>query len=243
MLGSSHSVFSHSAELYDLIYSSFKDYSQEARQIATLLRSIHPQCRTILDVACGTGEHAHHLVAHHGFDVDGLDLDPTFVEIAQAKHPAGQFHEANMVEFHLGRRYDAVLCLFSSIGYARTLPDVCRALACFREHLGTDGVVIVEPWFTPEVMEHGRTDTRTVKAPGLRVVRVSHSEVHDRLSRFRFDYEILAPDGVRHVSEVHELGLFTTDEMLRSFEASGLTAEYDSQGLTGRGLFIARVAA
>ncbi len=236
-------MFSHSADLYDLIYSSFKDYSQEAGRIAALLRQVHPRCHTILDVACGTGEHAHLLAAHYGFAVDGLDLDPAFVRLAQAKHPEGRFYEANMVDFHLGRRYDAVLCLFSSIGYVRTLPEVRRTLACFREHLATDGVVIVEPWFTPGRMEDGRSDMRAVEAPGLRVVRVSHTELQGRLSRIRFDYEIHASDGVRHATEVHELGLFTTEEMLRSFEASGLAAEYDSEGLTGRGLFVARAAA
>jgi len=60
------------------------------------------------------------------------------------------------------------------------------------------------------------------------------------VSRIRFDYEIHRPDGVHHATELHELGLFTTDEMLRSFEASGLAAEYDPQGLTGRGLFVAK---
>lgn len=235
-------MFNESAELYDLIYSSFKDYAQEARQIAALIRNVNPVCRTILDVACGTGEHAHLLATHHGFAVDGIDLDPAFVRIAKAKHPGGEFDRADMVAFHLGRRYDAVLCLFSSIGYVRTQANLRRALACFREHLATDGVVIVEPWFPPEVAEHGRTETRTVEGPGLRVVRVSRTEIEGRGSRVHFDYEIHGPAGVRHASEVHELGLFTTDEMVRSFEASGLAAEYDPKGLTGRGLFVARAA-
>jgi SAM-dependent methyltransferase len=233
-------MFSSSADIYDLIYSSFKNYAQEAGQIATLLRRIHPPCRSLLDVACGTGEHAHLLAAHHGFEVDGLDLDPGFVQIAQRKHGAGRFHEANMVDFHLGRRYDAVLCLFSSIGYTRTLPDLRRALACFREHLAVGGVVLVEPWFPPGAMDHGRKETRTVEARGLRVVRVGRVELRDRLSRIHFDYEIRGPDGVRHETEVHELGLFTTDEMLQSFSAAGLAVEYDPQGLTGRGLYVAR---
>ncbi len=235
-------MFRESAELYDLIYSSFKDYSQEARDIALLLRRIHPHCRTILDVACGTGEHAHLLAADHGLQVDGLDLDPAFVRIARAKHPVGEFYEADMVDFHLGQRYDAVLCLFSSIGYLCTLSNVRRALACFREHLAPGGVVIVEPWFAPDVLEPGHTTTRTAEARGLRVVRVSQTEVQDRLSRLRFDYEIHGPGGVRHATEVHELGLFTTDEMLRSFEEVGLLAEHDAQGLTGRGLFVAKAA-
>ena len=233
-------MFSQSADLYDLIYSSFKHYSQEAGQLAALLRQAHPACRTLLDVACGTGEHARFLATRHGFAVDGIDLDPAFVRIAEAKHPGGRFLEADMVAFHLGRRYDAVLCLFSSIGYVRTLPNLHRALTCFREHLARDGVVIVEPWFTPEVAEHGRTETRTVEAGGLHVVRASRSEIAGRVSRIHFDYEIHSAAGVRHFSEVHELGLFTTDEMLRSFEASGLAADYDPRGPSGRGLFVAR---
>ena len=51
-------MFSASAELYDLIYSKFRDYIGEAAQIESLLRRLDPRCRTVLDVACGTGEHA-----------------------------------------------------------------------------------------------------------------------------------------------------------------------------------------
>jgi len=109
--------------------------------------------------------------------------------------------------------------------------------------MAEDGVVIVEPWFTPEAMQPGYTNTRTVEVPGLRIVRVSHTEVDGRLSRLRFDYEIEGPEGNRRASEVHELGLFTIDEMLRSFDAAGLVAEFDSRGLSGRGLYIAQAAA
>jgi len=96
-------MFTESAELYDLIYSSFKDYGAEAIQIATLLRTIHPGCKTVLDVACGTGEHARLLAANHGFVVDGLDLDPQFVQIARKKHPAGHTNEISFSPEHLAR--------------------------------------------------------------------------------------------------------------------------------------------
>jgi hypothetical protein len=48
-------MFNASAEFYDLIYSSFKDYGAETAQIANLLRRMSPRCKTVLDVACGTG--------------------------------------------------------------------------------------------------------------------------------------------------------------------------------------------
>jgi SAM-dependent methyltransferase len=235
-------VFSASAEFYDLIYSTFKDYAAEGAQIASLLRRLNPQCRTVLDVACGTGEHAR-LLAAHGFVVDGLDLDPAFVRIAQQKHPAGRFFEADMSDFQLSHRYDAVLCLFSSIGYLETLDRVTRALTCFREHLAPGGVIVVEPWFAPGVLDPERVSRNTGEAGGVRVSRVSRVEIDGRLSRLRFDYEITDGMGTRHAREVHELGLFTTAELMRTFREAGLDADHDPKGLTDRGLFVARVAA
>jgi SAM-dependent methyltransferase len=232
-------MFSGSADLYDLIYSTFKDYAAETHRIATLLRRIHPRCRTVLDVGCGTGEHAR-LLAQRGFAVDGLDLDPAMLAIARQKHPVGRFFEADMSDFRLPHAYDAVLCLFSSIGYLRTLDRVIRAFTCFRSHLTAGGLVIVEPWFAPGALDPKRVTRNSAEADGLRVIRVGRLEVEGRVSRLHFDYEIDDASGVRHTSEVHELGLFTTDELMDAFGRAGLEATYDSQGLTERGLYVAR---
>lgn len=234
-------MFHSSAEYYDLIYAPFKDYASEVARIASLLRRLNPGCRTVLDVACGTGEHALRLSAE-GFVVDGLDLDPAFVRIAAGKHPAGRFFEADMSDFHLPHRYDAVLCLFSSIGYLCTLDRVTRALGCFREHLAPGGVALVEPWFPPGVLDTTRVFTHAGEANGVRVSRHARTEVAGTLSRLLFDYEIDEGGAVRRVSEVHELGLFTTEDLTQAFGVAGLDVEHDSDGLTGRGLFIARDA-
>jgi SAM-dependent methyltransferase len=234
-------MFDASAEYYDLIYSTFKDYAAETETIAALLRRLNPNCRTVLDVACGTGEHVKRLAAA-GFEVDGLDLSPAFVTIAHAKHPAGRFFVADMTDFHVPQRYDAVVCLFSSIGYVRTLDRVEAALRCFREHLMSGGVILVEPWFPPGVLNTTRMFHNSAEANGVRVERAAHNEVDGRLSRLHFDYDITDASGTRHVSEVHELGLFTTDEMLGAFRRVGLDVEHDQEGLTDRGLFVARPA-
>ena len=236
-------MFTESAGLYDLVYSSFKDYTAEAAQIATLLGTVNPGCKTVLDVACGTGEHARLLAANHAFVVDGLDLDPQFVQIARKKHPAGQFIHADMVDFRLPQRYDAIICLFSSIGYLRTLDRVIRSLRCFREHLAPDGVIIVEPWFAPGVLDPTRVSRNTGEATGIKVERVSQIAIDGPISRIRFDYVITDATGARKASEIHELGLFTPEEMVQSFKAAGLAVQHDQKGLTGRGLYVARIVA
>ena len=141
-------MFTESAELYDLIYSQFKDYEAEAQQIAGLIQNIHPQAQSILDVACGTGEHARLLAQNYEYTVDGLDLEEALIARAEHKHPEGTFFKADMRSFDLERSYDVILCLFSSIGYVQTLDQVVQALSHFRKHLNTDGVVMVEPWST-----------------------------------------------------------------------------------------------
>jgi SAM-dependent methyltransferase len=235
-------MFTESARFYDLIYSTFKDYGAEVAQIAGLLRRLNPLCRTILDVACGTGEHARLLTAE-GFVVDGLDLDPAFVGIARRKLPSGRFFEGDMSDFHVPQRYDAVMCLFSSIGYLQSPDRVRKALTCFREHLAPGGVLVVEPWYAPDLLDPGRVTRVTGEANGVSVTRVSHIDVEGRLSRLRFDYEISDAAGTRRTSEVHELGLFTTPELLEMFGSTGFAVDYDPRGLSDRGLYVARLAA
>jgi len=234
-------MFSESAHLYDAIYRAFKDYAAEAAAIATAVRAAHPSARTILDVGCGTAEHALHL-NRLGFEVDGLDLDPGLLAVAREKLPEARFYMADMAGFDLGRHYDIVTCLFSSIGYLKTLERVTSALRCFRQHLAERGAIIVEPWFAPGVLHEGPGSTRRADTGGLRVERTSHTTVERRLSTLVFDYRIEDASGVRAAREVHELGLFTPEEMMTTFEGAGLAATFDPAGLTGRGLYVARLA-
>ena len=238
----SERVFTASADLYDTIYSTIKDYAAEADRIAALLRREHPACRTVLDVGCGTGEHIR-LLNERGFRADGLDLDPGLLRVAAAKNPSSRFHHADMCAFALAERYDAVLSLFSSIGYAATLEGVTRALTCVRAHLAAGGIAVVEPWLTPDAVQPGRETIQTFDAPPLHVVRTGRLEVAGRLSRLTFSYEVTGPSGTSRATELHELGLFTADEMLGAFAAAGLATSYDPNGLTGRGLYVARAAA
>lgn len=234
-------MFTASADLYDLIYGSFKNYAAEVAQIAALLRQQDPTVHTVLDVACGTGEHARGLHAL-GYAVDGLDIDRRMVAIAAHKNLAGRFAEADMCAFSLGRRYDAVLCLFSSIGYAKTLERVTAALTCFRQHVIDGGLVVVEPWLEPTGIIPGYQDSRTVEGKGVSVTRTSHSEVVGAVFCLTFEYAITRAGETRHATEVHELGLFTRAEMEGAFGHAGLSVVYDGIGPSGRGLYLARAA-
>jgi ubiquinone/menaquinone biosynthesis C-methylase UbiE len=236
-------MFSASAELYDAIYFTFKDYVAEATDIARRIRAVHPEACSILDVGCGTGEHARLLATQHGFSVDGIDINPEFLRLARAKHPTGRFFTADMIDFNIGDRYDAVICMFSSIGYVRTLPALERAFRSFARHVTQTGVVLVEPWFPPEKMESGHQSERSATSGTVRVHRVGTTEIEDRLCRLRFDYTVEELGRVQRITEVHELGLFTEQETLQAFAAAGLAAQHEAKSPSNRGLYVARIAA
>ena len=234
-------MFSESVELYDTIYSEFKDFEAEAAQVATLLREKCPTAKRLLDVGCGTGRHAAALVAEHGFQVDGLDIESGFLEIARKRCPTGKFFRGDMASFDLGSTYEAVLCLFSSIGYVRTLERLTLAARSIRRHVAPGGVAIIEPWFTPGIFREGAVHMTIVDREDLKISRVNRTEVRGRISWMEFQYLVADPQEIRHLKEVHELGLFSEEEMLEALEAGGFhKVEFDPKGLTGRGLYLAR---
>jgi SAM-dependent methyltransferase len=234
-------MFSETARFYDIIYDQFRDYEGDATRVAELLQRLAPEAELILDVGCGTGRHAEALTLRHGYRVDGLDIQPGFVEIARGRCPDGRFVVGDMADFDLGGRYDVIMCLFSSIGYVRTMKRLVSAARCFRRHLSPGGIAMIEAWMTPDAFTPGKVFLLTAEEGDTKVSRMNSSMVRDGISILDFHYLVGTPEGVRHLRETHELALFTDEEMRQGFRTAGLElVEYDPNGMTGRGLYTLR---
>ena len=235
-------MFTKSAHLYDLIYSAVgKDYAAEAAMVHAIIERY--KCSSgnrLLDVACGSGQHLTHLAAF--YEPAGLDLDENLLAAARQRCPEVPFFHADMTDFNLGLRFDVITCLFSSIGYVKILPRLNQTLRTFARHLAPGGVLLVEPWFAPDTFYPGRVSAVFVDQPELKVVRMSSTQVRGRLSTLYFYYMVGTPAGVEVFNERHDLGLFTHAEYRKAFQKAGLEVFYEETGLTGRGLYIGRLA-
>jgi SAM-dependent methyltransferase len=227
--------FSKSAQYYDAIYA-WKDYAGEARALHQLIQTRNPGARTLLDVACGTGQHLRRLRRH--FEVEGVDLDANLLEVARARLPGVPLHRADMRTLDLPRRFDVVTCLFSAVGYLPDAEALDAAVGAMARHLAPGGVLIVEPWFSRKVWRAGQVDAIFVNRRDLKIARLSRSDRSGRISVLDFEYLVGADGRIRHFTERHELTLFTTAEYRAAFRRTGLATEHDPQGLTGRGLYI-----
>jgi SAM-dependent methyltransferase len=229
-------MFTRSARIYDAIYASVRDYPREAAQLDELIQARRPGARKLLDVACGTAAHLEHLAGT--YEVEGLDLDAGMLAVARERLPDVPFHDADMASFDLGRRFDAVVCMFSSIGYVQTEERLRSAIASMARHLEPAGVLVVEPWLSPDRWEDGRVGGVFVDEPELKIARMNVAASRGTTSIVDFHYLVATSDGVEHFTELHELGLFTVEQQLDAFRAAGLEVDHDPEGPMGRGLYV-----
>jgi SAM-dependent methyltransferase len=232
---SSADNFLASAELYDAIYH-FKNYQRESERLRELIGRLVPGARTLLDVACGTGEHAKFLKQY--YSVDGIDLNHSYLNAACTKNPSGKFRRADMTDFDLGSKYDVVTCLFSAIGYVKTAECAERAILSMARHVRPGGALLVEPWLPPERWKPGTLSINTGETQDGLVCRMALSRRQDKMSVISLHYLHGTQHGIRYYTEQLELGLFTKEEMVHGFERAGMLVAYEPEGLIGRGLYI-----
>lgn len=229
-------MFRRSARLYDAVYTTMKDYGAEAKRVHELVQARRPGARTLLDVGCGTGAHLEHLARH--YEVEGLDLDPEMLAVARERLPGVPLHQADMAAFELGRTFDAVVCLFSSIAYVRTVDRLERAVASMAGHLEPGGVLVLEPWVRPEQWDPARLHAVFVDEPDLKIARMSVPPPLAREQTLEFHYLVATRSGVEHFTERHDIGMFTHEEYAAAVGAADLRVESETEGLMGRGLYV-----
>jgi SAM-dependent methyltransferase len=231
-------MYSASAEYYDLVYSK-KDYRGETDRLRELFRRCVPEGRTILDIACGTGEHLRFLPE---YEVAGIDLEPALVRIASEKRPDGNFQVADMQRFELGRKFDLLICLFSAIGHLLTAEAILSALGCFKSHLAPGGAIFIEPFIEPNAWRAGEANIATGADGGRKVCRLMTSDRKGDVA-ILIGHHLFA-DGidVRYAVERHELLLLDHDQWKDLFRRAGLSVEYLPDAFSSRGLYLARDA-
>ena len=228
------------APYYDAIYSQRgKDYEHEAEEIASLIRARNPRARTLLDVGCGTGAHLEHL--SRTFATTGLDPSPAMLAVARKRLPEVLLLQGESSSPDMGGEYDAIICLFSSVAYNRTLERLDDSLMNLAAHLRPGGVLIVDAWFAPDEWKPGyvAVDMSPLEGGG-RVVRVNHSGEEDGCSVLSWHFVVATPsEGIRWFEERHLLGLFNRSEYVEALHRAGLRVEVLDKGAEDRDRIVA----
>ncbi len=139
---------------YDALSADYDLFVDWPARLAYELPWLERQLRVagaheVLDVACGTGQHAMAL-AERGFDVTGVDFSPAMItrarERAAERGVDARFEVLGFggLSAGLARRYDALLCLGNSIPHMTDSDSLAAGLADFGRVLRTGGLLVLQ---------------------------------------------------------------------------------------------------
>lgn len=236
-----YSDFKNISTYYDALYVNDEEYAREAAKVKELLEKHGVREHAdLLVLACGTGGHVPYFM--EDYRVSGLDLSEDMLDHARKKFPGIPFHPGDMIDFQLDSVFDAVICMYGSIGFVKTADNLRAAMGRIAAHLRPGGVVLITPWSTQEHFE----DLIVVDAidrPDLKIARMEQVRLKEpKLVEVTFHHLLGAGDQVTYHKQSMEIGLFSKEEYLGAFIDAGLTVveEYAGSDVRG-GAFIGRL--
>jgi len=243
---SQHKLYTDLAWLYDRIYPRIFDYRELFESIVGFLDT--HQCRSILDVACGTGR-LMAILEKEGYDVTGLDLSQEMLDIAKTRCK-GKLLRQDMREMHVNRTFDALLCLGRSFGYMLTDDDACRALEGFNRAL-RDGSILILDSFDAEITrryQFGMLRECVYEFEDMKITRRSKSSDYNETDITWFvEWEYIIENGGKHVvldqtrlrsydkSHLQEMLLDKGFEIIRLIQSRELTLVARKVGIPQKG--------
>jgi ubiquinone/menaquinone biosynthesis C-methylase UbiE len=216
----------------------WKNYRVECSVIHELIKdNKKSKGRDLLDVACGTGNHIKYLKKH--YRVTGLDKNAGMLRIAKSKFPEFKFVKADMASFNLNRTFDAIICLYASIAYARSQSNLLKTIANISGHLKKGGVSIIEPFLSRDEFVEDKPFASYVDEPDLKMARMNVNRRRGNIAILEFHFLVATNAGVKHIRDRHEVGLFDRQEVQQAMEGSGLHTRFVNAGFQKeRGLFV-----
>jgi SAM-dependent methyltransferase len=213
------------AAYYDGFYW-WKDYAGEVDFLVSVFRLYGVKVSEILEVACGTGSHTE-ILASKGYRVTGVDLNGDMLRIARRKLGGrAKFMVGDMRELEAAvprDRYDAVVCLFSSVSYNQTASDLQKTLGSMLACVRPGGILAFDTHFTRRGFMDGYRGEDIFDDGRMMGARLSVSKREGSVGEIAFSY--LIRDGRKTIllrNDIHRLGLFSQGELEREMRRVGI---------------------
>lgn len=227
------------------LISPSEDYLSEATYFRTLLGSVAPGIREVLELGSGGGHNAVHL--REQFEMTLVDLSPDMLALSRGINPACDHRCGDMRTVRLDRTFDAVF-IHDAIAYMTTEVDLRAAMTTAFVHCRPGGVALLVPDETRETLElgtdHGGSDHPDGR--GVRFLAWSWDPDPDDDSVLTvYAFLLRSADGsIRTVHETHQSGLFTVATWTRLLEEVGfiveVVTEVTDEDRTPRTIFVGR---
>ncbi|VVB73486.1 Ubiquinone/menaquinone biosynthesis C-methyltransferase UbiE [uncultured archaeon] len=231
-------LYKNLAKYYDLVYS-MKDYKDDSRKLMKLIKRYKKSDgKELLEVACGTGNYLQYL--KNRFNCIGTDINAGMLRVARQKAKGVPLKRADMTKLNLNKKFDVIVCLFSSIGYVKTYPNLKKTLNGFYKHLKPGGIAVIEPWFTKATFRVGSPHSLLYDGEDIKIARLDVSAKRGNVSILDLHFLVAERNkGTTHFIDRHELGLFEISRTLKIMKEVGFKPYALKKGAaTNRGTYV-----
>ena len=189
---------------YDLLYKD-KNYTSEANYVVQLIRANHKTATQILELGCGTGNHAA-ILCKEKYSVTGLERSAEMVELAKQKK-IENFEPivADITNFSINNKFDVAVSLFHVISYLTSNNQLVECFNTVNKHLNEKGIFIFDVWYTPAVyMQKPETRVKRISDNAIQGTRIAESTIHFNENVVDVNYEIHIQNKANGITEVHQ---------------------------------------
>ena len=210
------SVFGNYARYYDLLYRD-KDYVGEAQFIHRLIKTYAPNAQNILELGCGTGNHAV-LLAKEGYQIHGVDFSQEMLQKADSRlcqlppdlTSQLKFSQGDIRQVRLNQIFDVVISLFHVISYQTTNDDLLAAFETVKQHLKPGGIFIFDVWYGPAVLtERPTVRIKRLEDEEILITRIAEPVMHPNENLVDVNYQVFikdkSSDAVEELQETHRM--------------------------------------
>jgi len=236
-------VFDAYSRYYDLLYKD-KNYEAETNYVHSLINSVSPSAKTILELGCGTGMHARQL-AGLGYTVTGIDRSKTMLERANQRRNEMQDSLASKISFSKGdirtyttsETFDVVISLFHVMSYLETNHDLNQTFQTAKKLLKKNGLFIFDCWHGPAVLEDKPVSRKkSFENEQTLITRVSTPEMQIEKNTVDVNFDILIENkktGEKNqLQEIHKMRYLFPEEIETLASANGLELLHTEEWLT-----------
>jgi SAM-dependent methyltransferase len=201
-------IFSNYARYYNLLYKD-KNYAEEAQFIHNLIQASSPAARDILELGCGTGNHAA-LLADKGYRLLGIDFSDEMLQKANERVSQLPVELASRLDFaqgdirqvRLSQTFGLVISLFHVISYQITNKDLTSLFNTVRNHLKPGGFFIFDVWYGLAVLnDPPGVRVKRLEDDKTKVYRIAESVIFASENCVDVNYQALIVDKLTNVME------------------------------------------
>ena len=206
------------AKYYDAM-RVYRDYSKEARFADSLIQKHCPGTRRVLDLCCGTGEHAIKMT-EMGYQVTGIDLSKDMLAVAGEKAEKSglsiDFAYGDVYNLETVGYFPAAYCLGYTLLYMTTHQKAMEFFDAVNKTLEPGGIFIVDFINGWSIADEWHKDKATYRFDDATIF-LSEQATLDRKNRLKhveFHYLIDEHNGqVKTVFAEEDLRIYFEDEV------------------------------